>query len=91
MATIPSAAQESTSMEESQQPDQPVSTQGAGEADNAAITSQPASAEQQTLPTTTDEAKQIEEGKAIDHLTVISENMETSKYNTCPAPVHGSH
>ncbi|XP_026211394.1 trafficking regulator of GLUT4 1 [Anabas testudineus] len=78
MATSPSAAQESRSMEESQQPEQPVSTQEAGEADHTAVTSQPASAEQQALPATTDEAEQVEEGKAMDHLTVISENMETS-------------
>lgn len=68
-------------MEQSQLPYQPVSSQDAGEADNVTITSQPASVEQQSLPTTTDEAKQIEEGKAMDHLTVISENMETSKYS----------
>lgn len=88
MATSASVAQESSSMEESQQPDQPVSTQDAGEAEHAAVTSQPASAEQQILPTTIDEPKQTEEGKAMDHLTVINENMETSKYNTCPVPVH---
>uniref|UniRef100_A0A3Q1J1J0 Proline-rich transmembrane protein 2 n=1 Tax=Anabas testudineus TaxID=64144 RepID=A0A3Q1J1J0_ANATE len=45
-------------MEESQQPEQPVSTQEAGEADHTAVTSQPASAEQQALPATTDEAEQ---------------------------------
>lgn len=77
-------------MEESQQPEQTVSTQDAVEVNNVAITSQPASAEQQTLPTATDEAKQIEEGKAMEHLTVISEDMETSKYNTCPSPLHES-
>ncbi|KAK2832922.1 hypothetical protein Q5P01_016811 [Channa striata] len=80
MAASPSGAQQSSSMEEPQQPDQPVSSQqDAGEAEQAAVTSQPASSEEQTLPTTRgSEANEAEEGKAIDHLTVISENMETS-------------
>uniref|UniRef100_A0A3B4TPS9 Tumor suppressor candidate 5 homolog n=1 Tax=Seriola dumerili TaxID=41447 RepID=A0A3B4TPS9_SERDU len=63
-------------MEETQQPEQPISTQPeATEADHATVTSQPASAEQEAPSSTTDapEAKQSPE-----HLTVISENMETS-------------
>lgn len=83
MATSPSAALPSSSME-SQQPDQPISAQqDGGEADHVAVTSQPASAEPQTLTTTTGapEGKQTEEEKAMDHLTVINENMETSKYS----------
>ncbi|XP_023282506.1 tumor suppressor candidate 5 homolog isoform X2 [Seriola lalandi dorsalis] len=76
MATSPSAPQPSSSMEETQQPEQPISTQPeATEADHATVTSQPASAEQEAPSSTTDapEAKQSPE-----HLTVISENMETS-------------
>lgn len=87
MATSPSAAQPSSSMEESQPPHQPISTQQDGEADHAVVTSQPVSSEQQAPPPTTvaPDAKPTEEG--MDHLTVISDNMETSKYNTCPVPV----
>ncbi|XP_023147353.2 proline-rich transmembrane protein 2 [Amphiprion ocellaris] len=75
MATSPSAQQPS-SMEEPQQPDQPISMQPDGEAAASAVTSQPTSAEQQTPPTATDapESKQAE----MDHLTVISDAMETS-------------
>ncbi|XP_073350526.1 uncharacterized protein [Pagrus major] len=73
-----SAAQPSSSMEESQQPEQPIGTQHDGEADHTAVTSQPVSAEQQAPPSTADDAKQTEESKDMDHLTVISENMETS-------------
>ena len=87
MASSPSAAQPSSIMEASQQPDQPIGTQHDGEADRTAVTSQPVSAEQQAPPSTTDDAKPAEESKDMDHLTVISENMETSKY-TCPLPVH---
>ncbi|XP_028268199.1 trafficking regulator of GLUT4 1-like [Parambassis ranga] len=71
MATSPSAAQQSSSMAEPQQPDQPISTQPDRE---AAVTSQPASAEQ-TLPSAMDGH---EEGISMDHLTVINDNMETS-------------
>lgn len=76
MATSPSTAQQPSSMEEPQQPDQPISTQPDGEAAASAVTSQPTTAEQQTQPTTTDapESKQTE----MDHLTVISDSMETS-------------
>ena len=84
MASSPSAAQPSSSMEGSQQPDQPISTQHGGAADRTAVTSQPVSAEQQAPP---DGTRPTEESKDMDHLTVISENMETSKY-TCPLPVH---
>uniref|UniRef100_A0A3B5AX80 Proline-rich transmembrane protein 2 n=1 Tax=Stegastes partitus TaxID=144197 RepID=A0A3B5AX80_9TELE len=49
MATSPSAAQQPSSMEEPQQPDQPISMQPDGEAAASAVTSQPTSAEQQTL------------------------------------------
>ncbi len=85
MATSPSAAQPTSSMEESQQPDQPVSTQQCDEASHVAITSQPISAEQQALPPTTDaaHAKQTEEDTDVEHLTVIDDSMETSKYHTC--------
>ncbi|XP_070779129.1 trafficking regulator of GLUT4 1 [Enoplosus armatus] len=77
MATSPSAAQPSSSMEESQQPHQPISTQQEGEV--TAVTSQPVSAEQQAPPPTADapDAKQREEGKDLDHLTVMAD-METS-------------
>ncbi|XP_044037468.1 trafficking regulator of GLUT4 1 [Siniperca chuatsi] len=79
MATSPSAAQPSSNMEESQQPEQPISKQQDGEVDHTAVTSQPVSAQQQAPPPTTDapDAKQTEEGKDPDHLTVISD-METS-------------
>ncbi|XP_039973762.1 trafficking regulator of GLUT4 1 [Xiphias gladius] len=81
MATSPSAAQPPCSMEETQQPDQPISTQpDAGEAGHAAVTSQPGGAEQEAPSSTTDapEAVQTEEGEAIEHLTVISDDVETS-------------
>lgn len=89
MATSPSAPQPSSSMEESQQPEQPISTQQDGEAHDTPVTSQPVSAEQRAPPPTTDapDAKQAEEDRNMDHLTVISDNMETSKY-TRPAPAH---
>ncbi|KAM8723973.1 uncharacterized protein AB9X84_003812 [Acanthopagrus schlegelii] len=75
MASSPSAAQPSSSMEGSQQPDQPISTQHGGAADRTAVTSQPVSAEQQAPP---DGTRPTEDSKDMDHLTVISENMETS-------------
>ncbi|KAE8282698.1 Proline-rich transmembrane protein 2 Dispanin subfamily B member 3 [Larimichthys crocea] len=77
MATSASAAQPSSSMEESQQPEQPISTQ---QDRDAAVTSQPVSAEQQAPPPTTDApgAKQTEDGQNMDHLTVITDTMETS-------------
>uniref|UniRef100_UPI0037E7B216 trafficking regulator of GLUT4 1 n=1 Tax=Semicossyphus pulcher TaxID=241346 RepID=UPI0037E7B216 len=81
MATSPSAAaQPSSSMEESQQPHQPIGTQQGGEADQAAVTSQPVSAEQQVPPPTTDapDGNPTVEGKDMDLLTVINDNMETS-------------
>nr|XP_020468854.1 proline-rich transmembrane protein 2-like isoform X2 [Monopterus albus] len=68
-------------MAESQQPDQPTSTQqDTGDAEHIAVTSQPASVEQQTLSPATDapEDDQREEGQAMDHLAVTSDNMETS-------------
>lgn len=78
MATSPSVPQPSNSiMAESQQPEQPISMQQEGEANHAAITCQPTSAEQQAPPTTSHppDAQQTEE---VDHLTVISDNMEAS-------------
>lgn len=92
MATSPSAPQPSSSMEESQQPEQPeqpISTQQDREAHDTPVTSQPVSAEQRALPPTTDapDAKQAEEDRNMDHLTVMSDIMETSKY-TDPAPAH---
>ncbi|XP_038564676.1 trafficking regulator of GLUT4 1 [Micropterus salmoides] len=79
MATSPSAAQPSSSMEESHQPQQPINTQQDGEVGQAAVTSQPVSAEQQAPPQTTHapDAKHTEAGKDLDHLTVISD-MENS-------------
>ncbi|XP_070837907.1 trafficking regulator of GLUT4 1 [Chaetodon trifascialis] len=79
MAASPSTAQPPSSMEESQQPHQPISTQQDGEADHAAVTSQPVSVDQQVPPPTADApgAKQTED-KDMDHLTVITDNMETS-------------
>ncbi|XP_069381641.1 trafficking regulator of GLUT4 1 [Paralichthys olivaceus] len=75
MATSPSSVQPSNSMEETQQPEQPISTQpDCGEAGHAPVTSQPA--EQGAASSTTDEI--TEEGGAMEHLTVISDNMETS-------------
>ncbi|TKS91210.1 Proline-rich transmembrane protein 2 [Collichthys lucidus] len=77
MAASASAAQPSSSMEESQQPEQPISTQ---QDRDAAVTSQPVSAEQQAPPPTTDApgARQTEDGQNMDHLTVITDTMETS-------------
>ncbi|XP_068605816.1 trafficking regulator of GLUT4 1 [Brachionichthys hirsutus] len=63
-------------MEESQQPGQPISMQQDGDPDQAAVTSQPVSAEQQAPPPMTD-AKETEE-ENMDHLTVISDTVETS-------------
>ncbi|XP_047427517.1 proline-rich transmembrane protein 2 isoform X1 [Mugil cephalus] len=63
------AAQQPNSMEE---PQPPMNTQPEGDA----VTSQPTSAEQQT--TGAPEIKQTEEGKAMEHLAVISDNTETS-------------
>jgi len=79
MATSPSAAPQSSSMEETQQQHQPTSLQPEAE---AAVTSQPASAEQHMPTSTADasEAKQTDE--VMEHLTVISECTETSEY-TC--------
>ncbi|XP_068193848.1 trafficking regulator of GLUT4 1 [Antennarius striatus] len=76
MATDPNATQSSSNMEESQQPGQPISMQQDGEPDQAAVTSQPVSGEQQAPPPMPD-AKQTEEDN-MDHLTVISDTMETS-------------
>ncbi|XP_026181125.1 trafficking regulator of GLUT4 1 [Mastacembelus armatus] len=80
MATSPTTTQPSSTMDESQQLDQPISTQqDAGDAEHSATTSQPASTEQQTEPPATDtKASPTEEEKAMDQLTVISDNMETS-------------
>ncbi|XP_069021674.1 proline-rich transmembrane protein 2 [Embiotoca jacksoni] len=64
-------------MEEHQQTDQPIGTQPDGDVAHAAVTSQPTSAEQQNPPSTTD-APKSEDGKSVDHLTVISDTMETS-------------
>ncbi|KAM9843912.1 uncharacterized protein ACBR49_013030 [Aulostomus maculatus] len=63
-------------MEVPQQPDQPVNGQTDGDADHALVTCQQATVEQQAPPPTTDapEGKQVD----MDHLTVISDNMETS-------------
>ncbi len=88
MTTSPSAAQPSSSMEEPQQPDQPISSQQDGAVVHVAVTSQPISAEQQAPPPTdAPQAKQTEEAD-VEHLTVISDGMETSKYDNCAAPVH---
>ncbi|CAK6980124.1 trafficking regulator of GLUT4 1 [Scomber scombrus] len=78
MATSPSTTQPSSSMEEPQQPDQPISTQPDGEADHAAVTSQPTGAKQQVPPPTTDAPEQAEDGQSMDQLTVMSDNTETS-------------
>ncbi|KAM7371360.1 hypothetical protein PAMP_008612 [Pampus punctatissimus] len=86
MATSPSTAQSLSSMEE-QQPDQPISTQLDGEAGHAAVTSQPTGAKQQVPPPTMDSPEQTEEVKAMDQLTVISDNTETSNH-TCPVLKH---
>ncbi|KAF7654197.1 hypothetical protein LDENG_00072870 [Lucifuga dentata] len=74
MATSPSIAQPSNSMEETQQP---ISTQPEGETENGPVTSQPASAEQQSTADACDSTK-AEDSKSMGHLTVINENMETS-------------
>ncbi|XP_039887752.1 proline-rich transmembrane protein 2 [Simochromis diagramma] len=80
MTTSPSATHQPGNMEEPQQPDQPITMQQNGEAAQTAVTSQPTSSDQQAPPSTTDapEAQQTEDGKGMDHLTVISENTETS-------------
>lgn len=78
MATSPSTTQQPSNMEEPQQPDQPISTQQDGEAAQTAVTAQPTSSDQEPSTTDAPEAQQTEEGKAMDHLTVISENSETS-------------
>ncbi|XP_029015831.1 proline-rich transmembrane protein 2 [Betta splendens] len=69
MATSATVTQETSSMEESQQP---ISAQDGADPEQAPVTSQPASAEQYSVPAAT------EEGKVMDHLTVIDENTETS-------------
>ncbi|KAF0033187.1 hypothetical protein F2P81_015477 [Scophthalmus maximus] len=58
-------------MEETQQPEQPISTQP----DDTVVTAQPAGAEHGAASSTTDAP---EEGPAMAHLTVISEDTETS-------------
>ncbi|XP_034046635.1 trafficking regulator of GLUT4 1 [Thalassophryne amazonica] len=80
MATNPSPVHLQNSMEAAQQPDQPISTQPDGETNHCTVTSQPVSAEQQALPQATDtpEAKQTDESKPMEHLSVINENTETS-------------
>ncbi|KAM7387656.1 hypothetical protein PAMA_010003 [Pampus argenteus] len=86
MATSPSGVQSLSSMEEpQQQPDQPISTQLDGE-EGHAVTSQPAGAKQQNPPPTMDAPEQTEEVKAMDQLTVINDNMETSN-GVCPVTV----
>ncbi|XP_042360518.1 proline-rich transmembrane protein 2 isoform X2 [Plectropomus leopardus] len=60
-------------MEESQQPDQPVSMQQDGEA----VTSQPTSAEHQAPPLTS-HAPEVKQTEDMEHLTVITENTEAS-------------
>nr|XP_046271078.1 trafficking regulator of GLUT4 1 [Scatophagus argus]XP_046271079.1 trafficking regulator of GLUT4 1 [Scatophagus argus] len=75
MATSSNVAQPFSNMEESQHPDQPISTQQDGEADHTTVTSQPVSAEQEAPPPT---AEQPQEDKNMDHLSVISDNVETS-------------
>lgn len=82
MATSPSVAPQTSSMEEPQQPDQPVRMQPDGEANHAVIEAPPADSEQQTPPSTMDapEEKEAEE-KGMDHLTVISECTETSEFS----------
>lgn len=77
MATSPSVAQPSSSMEESQQPDQTVTMQQEREADHITVTSQPTGAEQRA-PTPTSHAPDAKHTEDTDHLTVISDNMETS-------------
>uniref|UniRef100_A0A8D3AVP2 Uncharacterized protein n=1 Tax=Scophthalmus maximus TaxID=52904 RepID=A0A8D3AVP2_SCOMX len=62
-------------MEETQQPEQPISTQP----DDTVVTAQPAGAEHGAASSTTDAP---EEGPAMAHLTVISEDTETSNQNS---------
>ncbi|XP_038151178.1 proline-rich transmembrane protein 2 isoform X6 [Cyprinodon tularosa] len=80
MATSPSGAPQSSSMEETHQEEQPTSKQPDKEAFPPAATPQASSEEQQTATATTEapEVRQIEKEKSIDHLTVISESTETS-------------
>ncbi|XP_056144328.1 trafficking regulator of GLUT4 1 [Lampris incognitus] len=78
MATSPSTTQPPSGMEEAQQLNQPT-PQPNSEADPAPVMSQPANADQQTAAQTeTIEANHVEESNTKDHLTVISEQMETS-------------
>lgn len=83
MDASPSAAPPS-SMEASQQP---ISSQRDEEAGRSPVTCQPVGAEQQAPPTTTPDAEQGDEERNMDHLTVISDHMESSKYSR-PAPAH---
>ncbi|KAG7233745.1 hypothetical protein INR49_006666 [Caranx melampygus] len=87
MASGPGTPQPPSSMEETQQP---ISTQPeAAEAEHAAVASQPADTEPEAPPSTTDapDAKQAEEGKSAEHLTVVSDSAETSKHNvSSPGP-----
>lgn len=86
MATSPSGAPQSSSMEETHQEEQPTSKQPDKEAFPPAATPQASSEEQQTATATTEapEVRQIEKEKSIDHLTVISESTETSKSSSGP-------
>lgn len=76
MANSPTASQPPNSMEESQQQHQ----QQDAEAQNAAVTSQPVSGEQEAPPSTTEapDGSQTGGSKDMDLLTVINDNMETS-------------
>ncbi|KAG7461501.1 proline-rich transmembrane protein 2-like [Solea senegalensis] len=77
-------------MEATQQPNEPIGTQpDAGEAEHAAVTSQPTAAAHEGAISPTPEDKQTEEGGALDHLIVISNNMETSN-DLAPAAVDSS-
>ncbi|XP_047213920.1 trafficking regulator of GLUT4 1-like isoform X2 [Girardinichthys multiradiatus] len=80
MDPAPSGAPESSNMEEPQQPEEPTSTLPDRDASLPAATPQPSSEEHQTAMSTTDalEIRQIEKETSVDHLTVISENAETS-------------
>nr|XP_020506329.1 trafficking regulator of GLUT4 1-like [Labrus bergylta] len=80
MATSPTTAatQSSSSMEESQQPHQPISTQQDEEAHHATVTSQPVSAEQQAPTSDAPDGNQTGKGKDMDLLTVMDDNIETS-------------
>lgn len=84
IATSPSTTHPSSSMDESQQP---FDTQQDREAQPITIRSQPVTTEKQSTSSAADmdEAKEAGEDKHMDHLTVISDNMETSKY-TCSTP-----